>query len=290
MVRRVLRSAVCVFAATTVGACGLTLSGELGGDPSNDGGLEDRSVSEGSVDGPLVTDEASVESGTDAAIDAGPYGTRVKSGLVALYEMQEGAGSTLNDTSGFGTPLPATFASATDVSWVKGGVSALNNNLASTAAGTKVSQAVKGTNEVSVEVWAKFTSTPLIQYARLVTFSTTGDNYNIAVTSKQTEFWFYLLTDFPVGSETLVTPSGIMHFVGTFKGGVKSFYVNGALKVAITQTGTLATWSDTHPLSFFNSQAKDRPMFPGELHLVALYSRALSAAEIAQNYAAGPNP
>jgi hypothetical protein len=49
-------------------------------------------------------------------------------------------------------------------------------------------------------------------------------------------------------------------------------------------------WITSHPLELFNTDALDRPMFPGELHLVAIYSRALGAAEVAVNYATGPNP
>jgi hypothetical protein len=298
----VFRCAACLGAAMIAGACGLGIVGEPAGSGSGSSGSSGTSdgssgssgtsgtsgtVADGAADGAPGDDGGS----SSGATDSGPYATRVKNDLVALYEMEEGSGSVLHDTSGFGTPLPATFASATDVAWVKGGVTALNDNLASTGSATKVALAAKATNEVSVEVWARFTSTTLASYARLITFSTTGDDYNIAVTSEQTSFWFYLSTSGgATGGESIVSPSGVMHFVGTYKSGAKSYYVNGAFSQTLAQTGTLSSWVNSHPLSFFNSQAKDRPMFPGELHLVAFYSRALSASEIAQNFAAGPDP
>lgn len=293
-----MRRAALLTLVTVVAACGFSVVGsgdDVAVNGDGGGGTSGAVDADGSING-----DGSIEPSDGAAtdtggpinpLDAGPYGTRVTTNLVALYEMQEGAGATLNDTSGFGAPLNATFTSTADVAWVKGGVAALNNNVAVTANAVKVTNAAKASNEVSVEIWVRFTATLLASYARLVTFSTNSAAYNIAVTSKQTSFWYYLSTnDGPTGSEVLLSPSGIMHLVGTYKNGAKSFYVNGALIAAVSQTGSLANWLDTYPLSFFNTADKDRPMFPGELHLVAFYSRALSPAEVLQNFNAGANP
>ena len=50
--------------------------------------------------------------------------------------------------------------------------------------------------------------------------------------------------------------------------------------------GSLANWSGDFRLLLANERTGDRP-WRGELHLAAVYDRALSAAEVAQNFKAG---
>jgi hypothetical protein len=53
--------------------------------------------------------------------------------------------------------------------------------------------------------------------------------------------------------------------------------------------GDFSTWDDTFRLALGNTAVRDRA-FVGELHLAAIYARALSAAEVKQNFDAGPDP
>jgi hypothetical protein len=93
--------------------------------------------------------------------------------------------------------------------------------------------------------------------------------------------------DLVVGNTVATT---LTHFVATRDTtGTLRLYVNGAL--AGSQgfaTGDIAAWV-AYPLNVGNVPNMDRGWL-GEYHLVAIYSRALSAAQIAQNFAAGADP
>ena len=61
---------------------------------------------------------------------------------------------------------------------------------------------------------------------------------------------------------------------------------NEAAKAEVA--GSLANWIGDFRLLLANERTGDRP-WHGELHLVAIYDRALSAGEVAQNFKAGSN-
>src|SRR4029079_13786300 len=63
-------------------------------------------------------------------------------------------------------------------------------------------------------------------------------------------------------------------------------YINGKSAVAQPVGGDVENWSDEFRLSLLNELTDDRPWL-GELHLAAVYGRALTQEEVAQNLAAG---
>jgi hypothetical protein len=69
--------------------------------------------------------------------------------------------------------------------------------------------------------------------------------------------------------------------------GVARIYVDGALVMEGSVGGDLGNWADDYRLALANELSLGRPWL-GELRLVAVYSRALTAAEVLQNYEAGP--
>jgi regulation of enolase protein 1 (concanavalin A-like superfamily) len=75
--------------------------------------------------------------------------------------------------------------------------------------------------------------------------------------------------------------------VVTYDGATKRLYMDG-IQHATTQavSGTFSNWNSAHPLILGNETTFDRSWL-GTLYLVALYDRALSLAEIQQNYNAG---
>jgi hypothetical protein len=70
---------------------------------------------------------------------------------------------------------------------------------------------------------------------------------------------------------------------------VAKLYVNGEVVKTATVGGNLSNWNTTYPLSIANEVSLNRPWY-GDIHLVALYRRSLSASEVQQNYSAGPDP
>ena len=70
--------------------------------------------------------------------------------------------------------------------------------------------------------------------------------------------------------------------------GTETIYVDGNLAVTQTREGDFSNWAD---MKFalgneFNSSDWER-WWVGTLHLVAIYDRAISGSEVAQNFAAG---
>ena len=69
--------------------------------------------------------------------------------------------------------------------------------------------------------------------------------------------------------------------VGTYDGSNMRIYVNGVLKNTTAQTGTLATNSETAKIGTYQGTNYN---LTGRISNVSIYNRALSAAEITQNY------
>ncbi len=63
-------------------------------------------------------------------------------------------------------------------------------------------------------------------------------------------------------------------------------YVDGVEMGRTTIGGTLTNWDPGYRLGLANELNQARPWL-GELHLVAFYDRALSSAEVVQNFDAG---
>ena len=68
--------------------------------------------------------------------------------------------------------------------------------------------------------------------------------------------------------------------------GQASIYLGGKRQATKPVEGSVANWSGEFRLLLANEQTGDRP-WHGELHLVAIYGRALTEDEIRQNFAAG---
>ena len=69
--------------------------------------------------------------------------------------------------------------------------------------------------------------------------------------------------------------------VGTYNGSVISIYVNGVLKNARVQTGTLGTNSETAKIGTYQGTNYN---LTGRISNVYIYNRTLSSTEILQNY------
>ncbi|RMF30988.1 MAG: hypothetical protein D6765_02425, partial [Bacteroidetes bacterium] len=109
---------------------------------------------------------------TDDVIGTITTDARVGDSLVVLYEFEEGAGSTVHDVSGVGNPLDLSIANPGNTSWISGGLSVNSATiLSSGAAAIKVINAIKGSNEITVEVWVKNANTTQSGPARIFTLS-----------------------------------------------------------------------------------------------------------------------
>lgn len=249
--------------------------------------------------------------------NSNPWPSRSRQGLVSLYNFKEGSGVDVRDVSGVGTPLDLVIQASVGlpgsaVAWLPDGglsitagadPSSPGSLISSGVAATKVIQAVKAMNEMTIEFWGKPDNTEQSGPARLVTISEDGLNRNMTI-GQERDFYNgrvrstttddnarkYLDTETP---SDIKTPSGtatanLSHVVMTRDTvGTVRLYVNSQIMEGMLENGgDLSNWNNDYQLGLANEISRDRPWL-GEIHRVALYRTALNATEILQNYVAG---
>jgi len=221
---------------------------------------------------------------------------RVRQGLVVLYDLEEAEGTTVKDASGVGKPLHLTVRKPEAVTWIPGGLAVRAATIiASAGPAPKLLEACKPANAVTIEAWLKAANTTQAGPARIVTLSTDPLHRLLTLGQQQTAYNVRLRTtsagvngDSPsLSAPDLVQPK-LTHVVYTRDTtGVARIYIDGVVRATATILGDLGNWDSPMPFALANELTFDRPWL-GELHLVALYARALSPAEVAQNHKAGP--
>ncbi|MDY6877155.1 MAG: pre-peptidase C-terminal domain-containing protein [Chloroflexota bacterium] len=225
---------------------------------------------------------------------------RVTSGLQLLYTFEEGSGTTVYDVSGVEPLLHLTVEDEAAVDWVPGGGLSINSStiVASASAATKVIDACKGSNEVSIEAWVKpanATQGPGSP-VRIVTLSDPADGAhkrNFTLGQEESTYDVRLRTTatddngIPSLAAGTVNTEELSHVVYTRDAsGVARFYVDGVdVGSRDDITGDFSNWSDDFRFALANEFDVDRTWL-GELRLVSVYDRALSPAEVTQNFEA----
>lgn len=220
-------------------------------------------------------------------------GGRVTAGLQVLYEFIEGTGVSVGDSSGVGLPLNLTINNEAAVTWGTGVLTVTDTVLISSIeTAEKIENAVEESDEVSFEAWVK-TTEGLDGTPRIVSYSNSTSSRNGNIAQNGTSFVSNIrssatsagnpLIDSPPGD---VVGGALTHLVVTRSvDGTRRFYINGVLRSRNVVGGTMDNWS-SYPLVLANVNGGGRPWL-GTFHLVAVYSRALTSADVAQNYAAG---
>jgi len=260
---------------------------------------------------------------------------RVTDGLIALYTFEEGNGLVVRDRSGVGEPMDL-YINDSDVNkilWLpSGGLKILPTTPVNAAAriqtqgaAHKVIQAIKASNQITVEAWYRPASErPIYGNAnpiRILSISASGSaahkNRNFTLqqgqwTSTQASFYHARIrtssseTSDEEGLQTQpniiqphITPEGdtsfkLNHVVYTWDGqGTGRLYVDGVLvKAEVFSTPrdgwgrSCANWNDSYAMAIARDPSGTWPG-RGTFHLVAIYKRALTPEEVAQNYEEG---
>ena len=226
---------------------------------------------------------------------------RVVNGLFVLYTFEEGSGLTMNDTSGTGTPLNLTAASAGAINWIPGGLEIQSSTIVQSAgAASKIINASTASNEITIEAWVKPANTTQGGPSRIVTLSQDISNRNFTLAQGEGSIndryntRLRTTTTSVNGIPSQVTPSGTLsttltHVVYTRDAaGNATTYINGVQQASGTVGGDFSNWAGGYKLALANEMTLNRTWL-GEYHLVAIYDSALSQAQVSQNYTAGPN-
>ncbi|HJX27669.1 MAG TPA: tandem-95 repeat protein, partial [Thermoanaerobaculia bacterium] len=219
---------------------------------------------------------------------------RVTGNLQVLYNLNEGSGSTVTDSSGTGTPLNLTVSNPAAVSWISGGLSVNSATLIQSAgAATKVITACQASNAITIEAWVTPRNTSQTGPAPLVSISQASNKRNVTFGQSANRWDGRLRTSATnQAGNTVQTAVGtastaLSHVVYTRdSAGNIRIYVNGVQSTSSTLTGSFSAWTTSYKLGLVNELSTGAPWL-GDLYLVAIYSRALSGTEVRQNWLAG---
>lgn len=234
-------------------------------------------------------------------------------GLVALYEFKEGSGMDVKDTSGQSPPADLKILDLAGVEWMLGALqfkSFKSNVVTPTEAQNAIPRIVDACNEsnaFSVEAWIK-PSKVTEQDDRVVAFESSLTERNFTLiqrNSPQERFSLFNATkkkdnksfSFSFESkEKTIRLDELQHVVAVFslkeKKGV--FYVddNEQKVQSIPDDVALLSWLTNGKITLGNSTGQTGTAYAweGEMHLVAIYCKALSKEEVQQNFIAGADP
>lgn len=227
-------------------------------------------------------------------------GGRHESDVIALYEFKTGQGAIAYDTSGISPALNLTLTG--DVDWVGGwGLRFAGENAKAqgqVAASRKIAQAVKRSGEYSIEAWVVPGNVTQDDSARIVSYSASSDQRNF--TLGQTLYSYDLLhrssttsvnglPAFSTDNEREVLQATLQHVVATYdvQNG-RRIYVNGELipDSDPSSPGSLNDWDETFALVLGNETSGDHP-WQGVLRMLAVHDRALTLAQVQQNFEVG---
>jgi hypothetical protein len=218
---------------------------------------------------------------------------RVSDGLVVYYPFTEGAGSTLGDQSNNGAALNLEISGA--VTWLSDstGVNFAGGRIGTSAPADKIINALSAGSASTFEIWAQPDNLTQDGPARMISVGADVSNQNFVLGQAGSNYQVRLLHTLKdaKAKPRLETSGGVatavQHIVHTYDGTTERLYINGVERPeTVALSGNYSNWDTTDLFSIGNEAGSDRP-FHGKIYLVAVYDRALSAAEAQQNFNAG---
>ncbi len=246
-----------------------------------------------------VVDPALVTSGAIRLIDGtiASGGNRYEDAQVALWEFKTGSGLVAYDTSGVDPAIDLNFSG--DVEWFGGWGITINDGKAqgSTTASAKLYDILQESGEFSIEAWV-IPANVTQEEARIVSYSAGTLSRNFTLQQTLYDYDFQLRTNQTSlnGDPALSTLAGadvlqatLQHVVATYNPiDGRRLYVNGVLESQTDPVpgGTLVDWQDTFAFVLGNEASNDG-LWQGTFRLAAIHRRALTAAQVVQNFDVG---
>lgn len=144
------------------------------------------------------------------------------------------------------------------------------------------------TQTPTVEVWVKTNATT--QTGFFFEKGNVNTQYSLFQENADTVWRMRLggsLLDMRVATATYINTTSWAHVVGTYTSGSRRLYINGNLVSSDSQTGTIDTNTNGISIGAYGGFNGSRGYYyNGEIGAVRVYNRALSAAEVKQNFEA----
>lgn len=242
--------------------------------------------------------DASVPDIAGEAADAGRVDAGFASlGPIALYELDEGAGSNIRDTSGVDPPVDLFIANEANITWLDGTLQINQRAIIKTPErAAKIASACADSGESSIEVWETPANTTQGGAARIVSLGGDDANHNFMIGTQALEFrarFRTTETDADGGPELIVANTvvaDLTHVVLTQAStGHRRLYVNGVLVGEDAMfAGTTGSWDDSFDLAFGNEVNDLGTRFwLGQLHRVAVFCRSFSGQQVYDRFLTG---
>jgi hypothetical protein len=225
-------------------------------------------------------------------------GARYEANIVAKYMFETGTGNIAYDTSGVSPSADLTLNSG--VTWAGGWgltFAAGGKAQASTSSSQKIAQLAQGTGEYSFEAWVNPNNVAQKE-AYIMTYSGSDKTRNatLAQNAQGYEGRTRSSTTDTNGTPPLmnaqaenVAQAALQHVVLTYDPvNGQQLYVNGELTPDKDTAGggSLASWDSTFALAL-GAETTGKEQWLGTIKFAAVHSRALTQAQIMQNFNAG---
>ncbi|MFM1932057.1 MAG: hypothetical protein RL226_1360, partial [Bacteroidota bacterium] len=220
---------------------------------------------------------------------------RVTDQLVDLYTFTEGGGAFVHDASGEGFPSVLVIEDESKVEWLaNGGLHLTDATVVRSLYNAVDVFSATTTNEITVECWLQPDMSSQTGPARILTVSHGVSERNVMIGQDGSKYGARLRTSNSGlnGSPFFATSNGaanqnLQHIVFTHaSNGSERLYIDGVQVATGTRTGDFSNWTDNYRLALGNEIDADRPWL-GTFYLAAVYTKALSQAEVQQNFNAG---
>ncbi len=230
---------------------------------------------------------------------------RIRDGLIAYYNFGYNTDQVIYDQSGYGNPLNLKILNSSAISWDETHKMELLSNTAlmSITPATKIVEAVKRTNAITVECWLKPDDYDITSKSRIfslakdendvgvvldqnMTYDTENKNfgYSVRMQTSTTNSSGYpeIESDKSFTSLTLLHLTYVRDSLGR-----ETVFLNGDESSSGYRPSDLNTWNANYYLKLGNGADMNFP-WKGSFYAVAIYDKALSQSEIQKNFSAGP--
>lgn len=225
---------------------------------------------------------------------------RIDDSLEALYRFDEGSGDVVADTAQTNpTPIDLVIEPESDVTWLPEQEALRINGpsvIRSAVSANQLNTSVRDSQGVSVEMWIDpatfdldngtlFNIAPQTPGLQNLALTQSGRALDIALRTARTDD-----DGQPSVSSGSVLQPQLHHVVYVMRpDNTLSVYVDSVLVFNGFRSGSLTAWAGGYGIGVANSVEGIDP-WRGDLHLMAVYSSDLTAADVLTNYQAGPLP
>lgn len=223
--------------------------------------------------------------------------SRATNGLQALYDFSSTDGAIVEDRSGVGEPVNLRISNLDAVVRSKGSLTVHGKTIIeSTEPPGRIIEAIRRSNELTIEAWIHPADDKQTGPARIVTLSRNGTerNFTLGQNGADYEVRVRTLSTSLNGIPSLATSGGklktsLTHVVYTRdRTGKARIYLNGKKAREGDVPGGTENWHGQFRLALADEITGSR-QWTGTFRMVAIYSRDLLEREILQNFHAGPD-